>query len=117
MRTKNREINIFNMSLLDVLTGALGAFMFMMLSFVPYYNIVMQQQLEANPNETTVDKDKLEDLKKQKDKVKELKEKIEQLEKETGILKGTAHFDDYVDDSFAPEDDAVQPQPYTPPNP
>jgi NitT/TauT family transport system substrate-binding protein len=29
-------------------------------------------------------------------------EEIEQLAKEAGILKGTVHFDDYVDDSFAP---------------
>ncbi len=34
-------------------------------------------------------------------------EEIEQLAKEAGILKGTAHFDDYVDDSFAPADDQV----------
>jgi NitT/TauT family transport system substrate-binding protein len=34
-------------------------------------------------------------------------EEIEQLAKEAGILQGTAHFDDYVDDSFAPADDAV----------
>jgi len=39
-------------------------------------------------------------------------EEIEVLAKEAGILKGTAHFDDYVDDSFAPEDDAVQPHAY-----
>ncbi len=39
-------------------------------------------------------------------------EEIEQLAKEAGILQGTAHFDDYVDTSFAPEDDAVQPHPY-----
>ncbi len=41
-------------------------------------------------------------------------EEIEMLAKEAGILKGTAHFDDYVDDSFAPEDDAVQPHAYQP---
>lgn len=37
-------------------------------------------------------------------------EEIEQLGKETGMLKGTAHFEDYVDDSFAPEASA-QPAP------
>jgi NitT/TauT family transport system substrate-binding protein len=42
---------------------------------------------------------------------------IEQLAKEAGILQGTAHFDDYIDDSFAPDDDQVQPQPYTPHRP
>jgi regulator of replication initiation timing len=38
MRAKNREINIFNISLLDVLTGMLGAFLFLMLGLVPYYS-------------------------------------------------------------------------------
>jgi len=39
-------------------------------------------------------------------------EEIEQLAKEAGILQGTAHFDEYVDTSFAPEDDTVQPHAY-----
>lgn len=86
MRTKNREINIFNMSLLDILTGALGAFMFMMLSFVPYYNIVMQQQLQEDPNKEKIEKSELDDLKKQKKKVEELQEEIQQLEKEKKAL-------------------------------
>jgi NitT/TauT family transport system substrate-binding protein len=42
-------------------------------------------------------------------------EEIEQLAKESGILEGTAHFDDYTDDSFAPDDDAVLPHPYPAP--
>ncbi|MDB6148519.1 MAG: hypothetical protein JWO45_2183, partial [Spartobacteria bacterium] len=37
MRARAREINIFNMSLLDILCGALGAFCFMMLVLLPYY--------------------------------------------------------------------------------
>jgi hypothetical protein len=37
MTRRNREINIFNMSLLDILCGALGAFCFMMLTLLPYY--------------------------------------------------------------------------------
>ena len=37
MKAKNREINIFNMSLLDILTGALGAFLFLMLGMMPAY--------------------------------------------------------------------------------
>ena len=35
MRRRNREVNIFNMSLLDILCGALGAFCFMMLALFP----------------------------------------------------------------------------------
>ena len=34
---------------------------------------------------------------------------IEELAKEAGLLKGTAHFEDYVDDSFAPDPATVQP--------
>jgi hypothetical protein len=37
MKARSREINIFNMSLLDILCGALGAFCFMMLTLFPYY--------------------------------------------------------------------------------
>ncbi len=40
-------------------------------------------------------------------------EEIEILAKEAGILQGTAHFDDYIDDSFAPADDAVVAHAYT----
>jgi NitT/TauT family transport system substrate-binding protein len=35
-------------------------------------------------------------------------EEIEQLALEAGMLNGTAHFDDYVDDSFAPDPTQVQ---------
>src|SRR5437660_6217198 len=38
MKSRNREINIFNMSLLDILCGALGAFCFMMIVLLPYYS-------------------------------------------------------------------------------
>jgi hypothetical protein len=37
MRAGNREVNIFNMSLLDILCGALGAFCFMMIALLPHY--------------------------------------------------------------------------------
>ncbi len=37
MKVRPREINIFNMSLIDILCGALGAFCFMMLVLLPYY--------------------------------------------------------------------------------
>src|SRR5579872_1200589 len=38
MKPRNREINIFNMSLLDILCGALGTFCFMMLVLFPFYS-------------------------------------------------------------------------------
>jgi hypothetical protein len=37
VKRRQREVNIFNMSLLDILCGALGAFCFMMLALFPFY--------------------------------------------------------------------------------
>ncbi len=37
-------------------------------------------------------------------------EEIQQLAKEAGMLQGTVRFEDYVDDTFAPDPAAVQPQ-------
>jgi hypothetical protein len=39
MKPRNREVNIFNMSLLDILCGALGTFAFMMIVLFPYYSV------------------------------------------------------------------------------
>jgi len=38
MKPRNREINIFNLSMLDVISGALGAFLIIMIVLFPYYN-------------------------------------------------------------------------------
>lgn len=38
MRKRNRDINIFNLSMLDVISGALGAFLIIMVVLFPYYN-------------------------------------------------------------------------------
>ncbi len=37
MKPRNREVNIFNMSVLDLLTGAMGAFCFLTLALFPSY--------------------------------------------------------------------------------
>jgi hypothetical protein len=39
MKSRNKEVNIFNMSLLDILCGALGTFAFMMIVLFPYYSV------------------------------------------------------------------------------
>ncbi len=49
MKARNREINIFNMSLLDVLCGALGAFCFMMLVLFPYYKPKQESATPPGP--------------------------------------------------------------------
>jgi len=47
MKAGNREINIFNMSLLDILCGAMGAFCFMMVALFPYYSVNGPASAEA----------------------------------------------------------------------
>lgn len=37
MKPRNREINIFNLSMLDVISGAMGAFLIIMVVLFPYY--------------------------------------------------------------------------------
>lgn len=44
MKSRSREVNIFNMSLLDILCGALGAFCFMMLALFPDHAKVKAMQ-------------------------------------------------------------------------
>ena len=57
MRRRNREINIFNMSALDLFASALGAFILLFAILMPYYlktsKIVMQEnvQLKTQVNE------------------------------------------------------------------
>jgi hypothetical protein len=50
MKRRNREINIFNMSLLDVVVGAMGAFMTIMIVLIPSYRKQNQQQSPAQTN-------------------------------------------------------------------
>ncbi len=37
MKPRNREINIFNLSMLDVISGAMAAFLIIMVVLIPYY--------------------------------------------------------------------------------
>lgn len=54
MKPRNREINIFNLSMMDVISGALGALLIIVIILYPYYkkdlikeNQELQEKLEA----------------------------------------------------------------------
>src|ERR1043165_7920265 len=91
-RRRNREVNIFNMSLLDILCGALGAFCFMMLSLLPYYHPPGEDYQKVNEeqkkmlNEVQDIKDLMERLKftsnaeDQRELVEKLQKAIDELE-------------------------------------
>ena len=56
MRAKNREFNIFNLSFLDVICGAMGAFLIVMVVLMPYYKKdVVTVQHEMNRMKTERD--------------------------------------------------------------
>ncbi len=92
MRARRREINIFNMSLLDILCGALGAFCFMMLVALPYYK---PPGSEKNLREAQAETQRLlHDLEKMKDRmsdpkaVAEMEDLIRRLEAQIKVLQG-----------------------------
>jgi hypothetical protein len=80
MRTRTREVQIFNMSLIDILCGALGAFCFMTLGALPFYRppgsaIILQQ----NQEQTQKLLDELDRLRQSADP--ELAKKMEELQR------------------------------------
>ena len=90
MKPRNREVNIFNMSLLDILCGALGAFCFMMLSLLPYYrppgkDISVSKEQKELLDELQKIKDLTERLK-SASTAEDLTELVEQLRKEIVLL-------------------------------
>jgi cell division protein FtsB len=92
MRARRREINIFNMSLLDILCGALGAFCFMMLVALPYYKPPgeekklrdAQKETDRLLNEIAKMKDHMADQK----SVEDLTELVKKLEAQIKLLQG-----------------------------
>src|SRR5215813_1502301 len=84
MRARNREINIFNMSLLDILCGALGAFCFMMITLLPYYSH-KQQSNAPEPPKDMVDPKTLQEAMAQ---IQQLKEAYQKLQDYVKSLEG-----------------------------
>ncbi|MFZ1889206.1 MAG: hypothetical protein WAU33_14335 [Candidatus Binataceae bacterium] len=78
MKPRNREVNIFNMSVLDLLTGALGAFCFLTLALFPYY--FKAQHAAAAP--ANPDKDKQQQLAAEH---KKLKAELANIKSGTGL--------------------------------
>ena len=92
MRARRREINIFNMSLLDILCGALGAFCFMMIVALPYY-IPPGKARDLRKSQEETDK-LMRDLEKMKERlpnqksIEEMEELLKRLEAQVKALQG-----------------------------
>src|SRR3954452_6519611 len=90
MRARPREINIFNMSLLDILCGALGAFCFMMLVALPYYVVGKEDRAKSQQRTEELMKD-VEQLRQRMTdpaQAEELRKLIDELEAQIKQLQG-----------------------------
>jgi hypothetical protein len=91
MKSRNREINIFNMSLLDILCGALGAFCFLMLALLPYYRPPGEDYKKITEEQQKI-LEEVQDIKdlaerlKNTTNVEDLRDLVEQLKKQILVL-------------------------------
>jgi type II secretory pathway pseudopilin PulG len=90
MRARTREVQIFNMSLIDILCGALGAFCFMMLVLLPYYKPANEdlRKQEANTQDLLNELEKLKNAAKDSALAQQLAEMIQKLQDQLRQLQG-----------------------------
>ena len=95
MRTRTREVQIFNMSLIDILCGALGAFCFMMLVLLPYYKPPASasdlQKEQAKTQDLLKELEKLKDATKDSALAQQMAEVMRQLEAQMKQLQGSVN--------------------------
>jgi len=92
MRTRTREVQIFNMSLVDILCGALGAFCFMMLVLLPYYKppgkAADLQKEQNKTQELLKELEKLKDAAKDSALAQQMAEMMRKLEEQLKQMQG-----------------------------
>jgi hypothetical protein len=90
MRTRTREVQIFNMSLVDILCGALGAFCFMMLVLLPYYKPANEdlRKQEANTQDLLKQLEKLKNAAKDSTLAQQMADVIRKLQDQITQLQG-----------------------------
>jgi hypothetical protein len=79
MKARNREINIFNMSLLDILCGALGVFCFMTLVLFPYWRPTGANAEDLEKNKLAIEQE-LKELKRKLGESADGKQMLQQVE-------------------------------------
>jgi hypothetical protein len=80
MKSRNREVNIFNMSLLDILCGTLGAFCFLMLALLPDHIKAKQLQQQIEQMGTPAGKDAEARAKQAEEDAREAKKRAQEAE-------------------------------------
>jgi hypothetical protein len=112
MKVRPREINIFNMSLIDILCGALGAFCFMMIVSLPYYKPpgsggLREQQQATDDLFKDIDRLQNGDLS-DPNKIEELKKKLQELEAQVKQLQGQVNSYAAENEELKKNNDALQ---------
>ncbi|MCP4353249.1 MAG: hypothetical protein GY795_47970 [Desulfobacterales bacterium] len=80
MKRRNREFNIFNLSMLDVFASAMGAFLIIMVILLPYYNKdaqSMQEQIDRLRQQVAQQRQQLEQ---QQQRIQQLEQTVRQHE-------------------------------------
>lgn len=80
MKSRNREVNIFNMSLLDILCGTLGAFCFLMLALLPDHIKAKQLQEQIARMGTSEGKDAEARARQAEEEARQAKRRAEEAE-------------------------------------
>jgi|EndMetStandDraft_5_1072996.scaffolds.fasta_scaffold02431_3 hypothetical protein len=80
MKSRNREVNIFNMSLLDILCGTLGAFCFLFLALLPDHIKAKQLQQQVEQMSTPEGKDAAARAKQAEEEAREAKRRAQEAE-------------------------------------
>jgi hypothetical protein len=109
MRARPREVNIFNMSLLDILCGALGAFCFMMLVALPYYVIGTPDRARSQQRtqELLKDIEKLRERMSDPAQAEELRRMIDELTAQIKQLEGQVNQYAYEKEQLTKENDKL----------
>ena len=112
MRAHPREVNIFNMSLLDILCGALGAFCFMMLVALPYYIVGTPDRVRSQQRtqELLKDLDKLRERMSDPAQAEELRRMIDELTAQIKQLEGQVNQYAYEKEQLSKENDGLKKQ-------
>ncbi|MCB0360108.1 MAG: hypothetical protein KDD44_10740, partial [Bdellovibrionales bacterium] len=73
MKSRTREINIFSLSMMDVISGAMGAFLIIMIGLARYYN--------SDPTSTQT----VQQMNQQLQEAKEIIDEMKQMLRKEGI--------------------------------
>src|SRR2546423_11732309 len=109
MRAHPREVNIFNMSLLDILCGALGAFCFMMLVALPYYIVGTPDRVRSQQRtqELLKDLDKLRERMSDPEQAEELRRLIDEMTAQIKQLEGQVNQYAYEKEQLSKQNDEL----------